>query len=29
MTKELTDTIPPLYANDERADDHDAVLAPG
>ncbi len=26
MTKELADTIPPLYAND-GADDHDAVLA--
>ena len=27
MTKELADTIPPLYAN-ENVDDHDAVLAP-
>ena len=27
MTKELGDTIPPLYAND-GADDTDAVLAP-
>ncbi len=27
MTKELAETIPPLYAN-ENVDDHDAVLAP-
>ena len=27
MTKELADTIPPLYAN-ENVDDYDAVLAP-
>ena len=27
MTKELADTIPPLYAN-ENVDDHDTVLAP-